>query len=258
MKFCPECGTPLNGATECDVCGYNKENTENNIEKNYVDNQNLLTNNFIGMKIVNEPKIDHIVELEELKNIKIELGDLLSISFDSSGGMTGGYSYIRIDFKTKILEAATQYNHFDPIEIKKYTILDEELKKIEDLIKQYNFPAWSRVDVDRTYIAYDAPTRSFNLTYSNGTYRIPYLIYMNKEESEIFYNFGEVVCSLRKEENLVLKKVINNTNGYPMMGIMNPNPDEKTIYYCTKCDKKLEKNKFECECGYIVKEEYRN
>ena len=43
-----------------------------------------------------------------------------------------------------------------------------------------------------------------------------------------------------------------------MMGIINPNPNEKTIYYCVKCDKKLKENEFECECGYIVPDEYRN
>jgi hypothetical protein len=263
MKFCPECGTLLDGATECNICGFNKKEYEENPKDNKVNNEFLFTEpGFRGMNFqVPEPKIDHVVELKDLQNDKIELDELESIKFESSGGMSGGLSYTSIDLNDKLLETCIQNHYSSPTEFKKYKVSSKDINKIKEMIEKYNFPAWSKIDVDKTFIAYDAPSRNFVLTYKNKSFRMSYNIYMTDEERKIFYDFRDFIGSLLKEENSIFWKKYDSEYNPMYMGFMPTNQNikgNKVTYYCVKCKKELKEGIFECECGYKVPMEYEN
>ena len=210
MKFCPECGNKLDGKTECDMCGYNKSENEKEEMFESKNEELFVKPGFIGIGInpgLSYNKINGIVSLKTLKEKKMDLGELKSICFSSSGGMMGGISYTNIDFNEKVLETyKKEWHHSDEI-TKRYTIEDKELNKIKSMIEEYNFPAWSEIDVDRTFIAFDAPSRTFALRYTNNNYVFDYNIYMDEEERNVFYNFREYVGSLIKEERLISENV---------------------------------------------------
>ena len=259
MKFCNECGYVCNGAEVCPACGYNpktdeREKTDEEYN-NYVDKEKY-------KELFDEiQKIDFkertFVTLDELKSHKLDCGELLSLSFNSYGSMTGGKNTSNVDFKKKEFETHDQNNHSVPEEVKIYKCDDETLDKIKALIEEINLPVWSFVPINNMFRAYDAPSNSIVVTYSIKSFSIDTLIFMDDEEFEKYNELKDLVYSFKKDENIIDEYVINKdmivdgpVNGFnPGMMVM-PGSEIDSSMFCPMCGaKKIENNKFCHECG---------
>ena len=231
MKFCPECGSFLNNHGECDSCGYNK--------KDYVK---LESQNFIYEPNFHIPKV---ISLDELKNMEVENGKLLSISIYDDGGMLAGYSHnVTVDFDSKTISKEDRNGYDNPYTLYYYSISDDELSNIKKMIDEYNLPAWSKLELSPTYMAQDNQRRIFfSYEKSNKTINrlniYPFSV-MNQEERKIYNDFISEIYSYIKEDNLIDKK--EEINILPPQG----NPK-----YCPECGKVLESDT--CECGFTLK-----
>lgn len=195
----------------CKICG--REIEDNDL----CESCRTMNNSFIGMEKIGSKKFispfskkDYYVKLSELKNMDMKQGDLISISFDSSGGMTGGSNSIKLSFEEKTIESINQEWYYNPKIVSTYKVLDEDIEKAINMIKENNFPAWSSLPIDNTFIATDMPSSTFYLEYSNNTFEISFNSLMDEIEIKIFNDFYKFVTSLMKEENLLKREEIND------------------------------------------------
>ena len=101
MKFCPNCGKKREEENIC-MCGYNYETGETQ------EQETTQVNAFGNLDLMNKMfGIDDdkaAISLEELKKIETDYGELLSISYTSSGGMMGSYYNDELSFdKNRII-----------------------------------------------------------------------------------------------------------------------------------------------------------
>ncbi len=162
MKYCKICGREIEDNDLCESCS-------------------TMNNSFVGMEKIGTKKFispfskkDYYVKLSELKNMDMKQEDLISISFDSSGGMTGGSNSIKLSFEEKPIESINQEWYYNTKIVSTYKVLDEDIEKVVNMIKENNFPAWSSLPIDNTFMATDMPSSTFYLEYSNNTFEISY------------------------------------------------------------------------------------
>ena len=198
MKYCKICGREIEDNDLCESCS-------------------TMNNSFVGMEKIGTKKFispfskkDYYVKLSELKNMDMKQEDLISISFDSSGGMTGGSNSIKLSFEEKTIESINQEWYYNPKIVSTYKVLDEDIEKVINMIKENNFPAWSSLPIDNTFMATDMPSSTFYLEYSNNTFEISFNSLMDDEEIKIFNDFYKYVTSFMKEENLLKREEIND------------------------------------------------
>lgn len=251
MKFCPECGSNFEeGKTTCEICGYGKSKEE----QEEIRNKNKFLFKEPGFDVINNsdfvPMLG-VVPLEELKRRKLDYGNIITLSYTSSGGMEGRFylEHINFDNKELMVEDKPFYNY--PSTIKNYKVIDKDLEEIKKIIIENNMFAWSEVPIDRRFIAYDAPTNNMNIRTDNYNFTISYNIYMDDEENKIFNELRGLVHSLIKDENLISEKNINN----PSLGLLSNDDVNKIkdmkINYCPECGGIIEENnKFCPNCGY--------
>ena len=256
MKYCPVCGSP-NVGNPC-KCGfvYDDEKSEEvakDIKEKY-ENYHRIFNEL--------KKIDfsswNYVPLKEIKKYKVDCGELLSLSFNSHGSMMGGFYTRRVDFKEKTYVISNQANHAADIETVGYKVNDEDLDKIKKIVEEANLPIWSKIKIDNTLIAYDAPTSSISLIYEDHTFNIDSLVYKDEDELNIIRELNEILSSLEKEdkkfEDKKEKSNFNNNIGFGpgMMGIaMGGTINGKK--FCPECARSLDENATKCSCGYEYK-----
>ena len=106
-------------------------------------------------------------ELNKIINTKIKYDKLEKIYYDKSGDMIGSLEEISIDVDKKALQYRHTEAHDIPVEVEIYQITDDDIKKLEKMIKEYNLPAWSKLPMS-DMIAYDAATESITLRYDNA------------------------------------------------------------------------------------------
>lgn len=231
MNFCPNCGKKREEEEIC-VCGYNYLTEE--VEKNSFNSMNKM-NDLCGFV-----SFQGGVSLEELKRRKLDIGDLLSISYTSSGGMMGSYYNDELSFeKNEFTVVNQEWHHGEKKEIK-YRVDEDKIKEIKNILIENNFRAWSEIPVDKSMIAYDAPTSSVYLRFEQKTVSFSTLIYMNQEEKEIFSELRKMINSLAIKENIISEKIL--TNGMMVFGLTT------TSGFCPECGGPLVDGK--CECGY--------
>ncbi len=256
MKFCPNCGSVREKKDIC-YCGYNYLTGE--VEKKEDDSKNQ--NNpeikgIMGNYLQNGFYPHHGLEvsLEELKGRKLDLGDLLSVSFCVSGGMMGSYNNIELSFTKNQFIIVNQDWHHGPRIKKIYRVEEENAKEIKKILIDNNFRAWSEVPVDNSLFAYDAPSCTMTLTFEKKSVTFSVRIYMTEEEMKIYNELREKINLLIKEENKEQEEVIQE--GISMMDTMTsitPSMQNHTKF-CKECGRQLEEGIIECECGYKVEE----
>ena len=220
MKFCQECGSVLNNKDACDVCGYGK------IGKSQISLQELLQKDF-------------------------DLGDLTLLSYRTSGSMMGGYRGTTLDFSDGILEVVDQAFHDGPITIQKYQVSEEDLNHVKELVLKYNFPAWKDIPINTRFIAYDVPSTTFYLQYSNRFFSISCSIDMTDEERKIFFDFKDFVFSFIQEKNLISTEEKTGKFFYDIVHFK----DKKNVIskkYCPECGNVLKEGQTICDCGTII------
>jgi hypothetical protein len=188
--------------------------------------------------------------LDNLKSRKLDTGELLKVSYTSSGGMNGGYHSTSLSLEDKTLEVINQeWHHSDRIK-KVYKVDDTTIEKIKEIVFENNMAAWSELPADFNLRAIDAPTTSMNLTYANLSTSISIIVSMDDEEREIFREVINLVYSLIKDENLVSEETLQPNEAPMMMGFvgMGMTPPK----FCIKCGSHLKEGQTECSCGHKI------
>ena len=190
--------------------------------------------------------------LDNLKSRKLDTGELLRVSYISSGGMNGGYHNTSLSFENKSLEVIDQeWHHGDRIK-KVYKVDDDTIGKIKSIVFENNMASWSELPADFRLRANDAPTSSMNLTYSNLSTSISTIASMDDEEREIFREVSNLVYSLIKDENLISEETIQSNENPMMMGFAGMSMMKTPPKFCSQCGNSLQEGQTECSCGYKI------
>lgn len=237
MKFCPNCGSPMNGREKCD-CGFNINDVkeEPKKEENYLFKEPP----YQDMGQFYEPMAFTSIPLEELKRRRLSWGELTSISFDTSGGMEGCYYHKEVDFINLKLTLVDRPHHNAEQRRKVYSANKEIIDKIKKLINENNMSAWKEIPCDRSLIAMDAPTSSFTIRFEDGSVNISTLINMDDEERAIYMEVLDLVNSLKDEKKLISDEEdkeqgfkgidLNQKGGFcPLCGCFIKEEDKKCI-----------------------------
>ena len=258
MKFCPMCGNITNGSLKCDLCGY--ERTEEDVKKENDPNVSAADKfkaNPEALKMMfkaPEEKINHAVELKELKSMNIDTGKIRSVSISSAGGMMGEYYSTNFNFDNKVIEVKEKKWHHGETTLKKYKVSDEVINKMNSVIEDANFAAWSKIDIDRSMIAMDAPSSSIYFYYEKGSYGINFNIYMTEEEKKIISDFCKLLHSSEEDENLISNEVIEQGQDFgSMLGFADPKNTNLSNKFCPLCGAQLNVDQKKCDCGYEIK-----
>jgi len=164
---------------------------------------------FIKGKTKEESKYSK--ELEKILKEKVEVDKLLSATYSNSGDMLGNIDSTTVDAEN--LKVVTKYAnmHSDPIQVKEYKITEEDVKKIDKMIKDDNLLALSDLEIDETKFAYDAPSRVLSFDYDNSSiggsryksYSINYIYAIPEDGYPLINAVKDYILSLCKEENLI-------------------------------------------------------
>lgn len=237
MKYCPNCGSVRNDKDVCE-CGYS-----------YLTGE-IIENSFMGMGEINKyAKVEMnqgVISLEELKKRKLDLGDLIKVSYTSSGGMMGSYYNDELSFETNELTVIDQKWHHGEKKKIVYKANEKEVQEIKNILIDNNFSAWSEISVDNSLIAFDAPSSSMSLTFQKKSVSISTMIYMDQQERDLFFKVREKINSFMKNQTKISEKILTQGEELGMMGMFS-----NISSFCPKCGKQLQDEK--CECGYEKK-----
>jgi hypothetical protein len=190
------------------------------------------------------------IELDELKRRKLDCGKLLSMSYTSSGGMSGSYHSRRINFENNTVETITHEWHHAPRIKRIYDVPSDKVEEIKKIVIDNNLCAWSEITVNRELIALDAPTGRTNLTFEELSVSIDDNIYETEEEQEIMRDLFTKFSSLIDEKYLT-KEENNVSNPFSMNGFMGMKPPQGSCSFCPECGAKIESDtaKYCPECA---------
>ncbi len=190
--------------------------------------------------------------LDNLKSRKIDTGELLSVSYTSSGGMNGGYHSASLSIKDKTLKVVDQEWHHSDRVTKVYKVNDEIIEKVKEIVIENNMASWSELPADFSLRAMDAPSSSMNLTYTNLSSSISTIVSMDDEEREIFRDVSNLVYSSIQDENLLSEKKVPYNGAPTMMGFTGMGMKNENIKFCPDCGSPIKKGQTECACGYKI------
>ena len=131
--------------------------------------------------------------------------DLIEIRYSNSGDMCGNVYVISLDIEEKIMKQESKECYYEPLKVIEYRVTDKDIKKLNDYIKEYNFPMWK--DLEQTEYVLDAPTRSITFTYNNKdglkSYTIYYLADMPKDGRKALDEFTSYYTGLANDDNFI-------------------------------------------------------
>lgn len=255
MKFCPMCGNVTNDSLKCDLCGY--ERTDEDLKKENDPNISASEKFAVNPEVLKmmfkapEEKINHCVELKELKSMNIDTGKIRSVSISSAGGMMGGYYSTDFDFDNKVIEVKEKKWHHGETTLKKYKVSDDVINEMNSVIENANFAAWSKIDVDRSMIAMDAPSSGIHFYFEKGSYSFDFNIYMTDEEKKIVSDFCKLLHSSEEDVNLISNEVIEKGQDFgSMLSFADPKNSNLSSRFCPECGCQLTVDQKKCNCGY--------
>ena len=153
--------------------------------------------------------------IEQLKKIKSEHGELLSVSFHRGGGMNGDNFSQTIERNKEgqiILTVKESPEHWIPLRVWEYLIEDEDVfVKLRSYSDEYNLPAWKDLPFDEENIALDAPSSSIGLIFNDEEYggwkreyyTISYENVIPEGGYDVLNGFVSLIGSYAKKENLI-------------------------------------------------------
>ena len=243
MKFCPECGSKREDKDVC-ACGYNFITGE--VPEKY--NEAPTYPNIVLMNSL----FTHLgeVKLDELKRRKLDVGELLSYGYVTSGGMMGSYYRVDLSFETNELTVNNREWHHGPETKKVYKVDVDKVNELKNKIIDNNVCAWAELPINNSMIAYDAPTSALSLRYEEQSFGISSMVCMTDEEFKIFSELRDSLALLQIDDNLISDEVIKE--GQDMMFIpfeaaAQPAP---TGRQCKACGAILPDDKNICQsCG---------
>lgn len=149
-------------------------------------------------------------ELNKIINKKIKYDKLIKIDYDKSGDMIGSLESIRIDITKKELTYRHSSAHYEPISVEVYKISDDDINDLNNKIKEYNLPAWSKLKKS-DMVVYDAASESIKLNYKNSTiggdkivwYTISFDSKIPLDGYPLLRNFKDLMYQLIKSNNLI-------------------------------------------------------
>lgn len=150
---------------------------------------------------------DYSKSLNRIINRKVKYDKLMEISYSNSGNMRGNVENLVIDVSENIIKYRYSEGFDIPVLVTEYSISDEEINKLNELIKKYNFPAWSNLPRS-DLIVYDAPSKSINLSYDNSRigghsyvdYDIDYDTKIPSDGFILLHEFTDYMFSLLNDE----------------------------------------------------------
>jgi rubrerythrin len=243
MKFCPECGSDLNGKTKCDTCGYDSVTGE-------MPKTEPMPNNGIGVapgpvdpamqyqehvKTVTEgikqahPEMK-MIPLEELKKENINTGDILRIRYTSRDNNKCLIHVI--DFEKKKLEESIINFFQNQNLVSTYQMKDDNLEELKQLILDNNFAAWEKISFNGIVPIFGMPTTQLQLFYQKKNVSILSNIFFDDEENDLY---SKLILSFDqyKDESMLISKEEKEPDK-EFMGFINPKTSDDTLY-CPDC-----------------------
>ena len=153
---------------------------------------------------------DYSKDLNKIINRKVKYDILIKIDYSNSGNMRGNVENLVIDISSHVIRYRYSEGFDIPVLVTEYSISDEDINNLNEMIKKYNFPAWSNLDRS-DMIVYDASSKSISLSYDNskigGSNYVDYDIdYDTKIPSDGFIllnEFTDYMFSLLNDENFI-------------------------------------------------------
>ena len=153
---------------------------------------------------------DYSKKLNRIINRKVMYDRLIKIDYSNSGNMRGNVENLIIDVDEKIIKYRYSEGFDIPVLVTEYSISDEDINYLNEMIKKYNFPAWSNLSLSKM-VVYDAPSKSITLTYDNSKiggdsrvwFDIDYDTLIPSDGFILLHEFTDYMYSLMKEDNLI-------------------------------------------------------
>lgn len=245
MKFCPNCGSKRENEEKTCFCGYNYETGETQ-EQETTPIVNAFGNLDLFNKMMGIDDNKAAVPLEELKKIKLDLGDLLSISYTSSGGMMGSFYNDELSFEKNELTVTNQTWHHGERKETIYKVDEKRAQELKKVLIDNNFGAWNHLPSNQSMLAWDAPTSTVYLRYEKKSVSFPTIVYMDEEENDLYRLVMDMLNSFIKKENIIKDEVIKPGEELNMMNQIN---GMATTPFCPECGTPLVNNKCS-NCGH--------
>lgn len=149
-------------------------------------------------------------ELNRIINKKIKYDKLLNINYNKSGDMVGSIESIIVDIDNKELTYKHRSYYDENIKVEIYNVSDDNIKNINELIIEYNLPAWSKLKLS-DLVVYDGATEDISLNYDNTKingnsmeiYNISFSYKLPNDAYPILRNFKNNLYLLINNDNLV-------------------------------------------------------
>ena len=174
----------------------------------------LLFRKYIRGNIMDGPgMINETFNLKKIMKMDVQNGTLLSIRYSSSGDMNGNTDSTELKRQNDgeyVIQTKYAQWYSEPLECKVYSVSEDDVKELIEMIDKYNFTQWSKLDSEDLFIL-DGPQTSISFIYNNkevgGSSYESYGFSLDRiypdEANDIIREFKQKLFSLINEENLI-------------------------------------------------------
>lgn len=146
-----------------------------------------------------------------------QYGALQSVHYSDSGNSLGNYYAVdaeRTSDGTTIVRVSDSKMHSDPADISEFRAPDDLLNQIDAIVDKAGMKTWGELPLSE-FIAYDASTKSLNLTYANADPNEEFPLWLSTSFSyklpeggaEAVLAIRDLMLSYATEENLIRQYV---------------------------------------------------